>query len=266
MSQHDPQPTLESAKEDAAEEPCGIIIIDKPAGPTSMDVVAIVRRKSSHGGKLRLRVGHAGTLDPLATGVLVVAVGRATKVIDRLMACDKRYETVIDLGAFTTTDDREGARQEIEPRAVPTRAQIIGALAGFEGAIRQRPPAFSAVKIAGQRAYDLARRGKAARAEPRQVHVHSIQVLEYQWPLLKLGIHCGKGFYVRGLARDLGQSLGTGGHCLEIRRTAVGPFETGMARQLDELPQHVSNSDLMSIEKALALTELYSVSALPAEP
>lgn len=226
----------------------GVLVLDKPAGPTSMQVVAAVRRRA--GG---IRTGHAGTLDPLATGVLVLALGRATKIISRLMATEKRYRTRIDLSAFTATDDCEGERWPVAVAEPPVGAAIRSALARFTGEFLQRPPAHSAVKIGGRRAYKLARRGETPHIEPRPVTVHAIDLIEYEWPLVEIDLHCGKGLYVRSLARDLGEVLGTGGHCVSIRRTAVGPFTLQMARPLDDLPETLTAAELMSIEGALAM-------------
>jgi tRNA pseudouridine55 synthase len=236
------------ADKPADEALAGILVVDKASGPTSMQVVAAVRRRA--GG---VRTGHAGTLDPLATGVLVLALGRATKIIRQLMATEKRYRTRIDLSAFTSTDDLEGSRREVAVQRPPEGAEIRAALARFTGDILQRPPAHSAVKVAGRRAYQLARRGRTPEIEPRPVEVHAIEVLEYDWPLLELDLRCGKGVYVRALARDLGEALRTGGHCVSIRRTAVGPFTLDLARPLDALPRRLTAGDVMPAEAALAL-------------
>ncbi|MSQ90742.1 MAG: tRNA pseudouridine(55) synthase TruB [Phycisphaerales bacterium] len=230
----------------------GIILIDKPEGPTSMRVIERVRRAA--GG---VRCGHAGTLDPLATGLLVVALGRFTKEIDRLMAGDKKYETVIDLSAFTATDDREGERIAVSVSQPPTESQIELALQSFRGSIMQTPPAFSAVKIGGRRSYDIARRTMKAAQDtqepppsspiqpaPRPAAVHELAIRAYAWPLLTLDIHCAKGFYVRSLARDLGSALGTGGHCKSIRRTWSAPFSIAHAIALDSLPERLCVADL----------------------
>ena len=206
----------------------GILVVDKPVGMTSMRAVERVRR--SLGGA---KAGHAGTLDPLASGVLLVAVGRATKDIPRLMGMEKRYETRIDLGATTATLDTEGERVPgPQPDPPPSRQQVESAVAGFRGTFDQAPPAFSAVKIAGRRAYDLARAGEAVAPAPRPVTVHELEVLEWSWPVLTLRIRCAKGFYVRSLARDLAAALGLAGHCLSIRRTAVGPYRVEAAMPL----------------------------------
>jgi tRNA pseudouridine55 synthase len=208
----------------------GILVIDKPLGMTSMRVVERVRYRAA-----KARTGHAGTLDPLATGVLVVAIGRATKSIDRLMAGEKRYETVIDLSAFTTTDDGEGERTEVAS-VPPSPESIREACATWVGEVMQRPPAFSAIKVQGRRSYDLARSGEARELAARPVSIHGIEIDAYDFPLLSLRVHCGKGTYIRSLARDLGSALGTGGHCRSIRRTQVGIYDIGQAIRMDDLP------------------------------
>jgi tRNA pseudouridine55 synthase len=226
-----------------------------------MRAVAVVRARA--GGP---RTGHAGTLDPLATGVLVVALGRATKSIDRFMDTDKRYRTRIDLSAFTTTDDREGERDEVTVESPPDPAAIRAALATLTGSIEQRPPAFSAVKIGGRRAYKLARRGEDVAPAPRVVAVHAIELAEYAWPFVTIDVHCGKGVYIRSLARDLGRALGTGGHCDTLRRTAVGPFTEAMAIALDDVPEPLVEADLIPLERALAMVGESPRTAPPPPP
>ena len=195
------------------------------------------------------RTGHAGTLDPLATGVLVIALGKCTRQIESLMATDKRYETVIDLSAFTTTDDIEGPRTDVVPgtpgaaSAPPSREHVAHVLAErFTGTVMQRPPAFSAMKVGGRRAYALARKGAAPELAPRPVRVDTIDVLDYAWPRLTLDIRCGKGTYVRSIARGLGEALGTGGHCASIRRTAVGAWTASRAVTVEALPAMVTQA------------------------
>jgi tRNA pseudouridine55 synthase len=233
-------PLIESAG------PAGLIVIDKPAGMTSARAVAIVRRRARGA-----RTGHAGTLDPLATGVLVVAVGRsATTLLAEVMGGEKRYVTVIDLGAFTATDDAEAPREDVAVAAPPDEAAVRSALAEFHGTFLQQPPAFSAVKVGGRRAYRLARRGAAPEIPPRQVTVHEIALRAYRWPRLEIEVRCAKGFYVRRLARDLGARLGTGGHCLSIRRTAVGPFTIDETIAPDDLPDPLTARDLIPVPRA----------------
>lgn len=227
---------------------CGILVLDKPAGISSMRAVAVVRRRAG-----KTKTGHAGTLDPLATGVLVLALGRATKIIDRLMDTDKRYRTEIDLSAFTDTDDMEGDREVIAIETPPDEAQLRNALPAFVGEIMQRPPAFSAVKIGGRRAYKLARAGQPVEIPPRRVIVYGIDLIRYEWPIVDLAIHCAKGFYVRRLARDLGLALGTGGHCRSIRRTAVGPFVIDKAISLEAVPDPLDQGHLISVDDALEM-------------
>ena len=229
---------------------CGVLIVDKPVGMTSMDVVAIVRGRA--GGT---RTGHAGTLDPCAEGVLVLGLGRATKSLGRFMSTPKRYRTVIDLSAFTETDDREGDRINVVVAEPPTRDRIDTVLDKFTGRIMQRPPARSAIKVGGRRAYDLARRGEAVVLEPRPVEVARLEVLDYRWPLLEIAVCCGKGTYIRSLARDIGGALGTGGHCRTLQRTAVGPFTLAEATPLAEVPQPLCEEDLIPLDEALGRLE-----------
>ena len=213
-----------------------------------MKAVAVVRRKC--GG---LKVGHAGTLDPLATGVLVVALGRATKSISEVMNTTKRYRTVIDLSAFTTTDDKEGERTEVESSQRPTSSDIEDKLELFRGESLQRPPNFSAMKIGGRRAYKIARAGETPELEPRKVHAHEIALIRYEWPHVELDLHVDKGFYVRSLARNLGEELATGGHCASIRRTAVGPFTLEGAEDPNELPDPLPLGHILDVESVLRM-------------
>jgi tRNA pseudouridine55 synthase len=189
----------------------GVILVDKPAGVTSHDVVARVRRRLGRG----VKVGHAGTLDPFATGVLLILVGRATRVQRFLMALPKRYETVARLGFVSTTGDPEG---EITAGREPDLAQLP------TGTIRQRPPAYSAVKVGGQRAYALARRGEAVELAEREVQVTRFEQLWREGDRAAFAIDCSSGTYVRSLIADLGDA-----YCLELRRTAIGPFDVARA-------------------------------------
>jgi tRNA pseudouridine55 synthase len=187
----------------------GVILADKPAGVTSHDVVAQVRRR------LRGKIGHAGTLDPFATGLLLVLVGRATRVQRFLMALPKRYETVAQLGFVSTTGDPEG---EITPGRTPDLAHLP------TGTIRQRPPAYSAVKIGGRRAYQLARRGEQVEIPERDVQVSRFELLWREDDRAAFAIDCSSGTYVRSLIADLGDA-----YCLELRRTGIGPFDVADA-------------------------------------
>lgn len=209
----------------------GLLIVDKPPGPTSAEVVRLVR--AAAGGA---KTGHAGTLDPRASGLLVCVLGRATKTVESLMALTKTYEARVDLSAFTATDDAEGPREEVVVERPPTREQIEEVLLGLTGVVRQTPPAYSAVKVQGRPAYWYARRGRPVRLEPRPVRIDKLTVEEYEWPRLALTVVCGRGTYVRALARQFGERLGTGGHLTALRRTAVGPYTTARAVRLRDLP------------------------------
>lgn len=218
----------------------GLLVVDKPLGLSSMDVVRRVRRAA--GG---VKTGHAGTLDPLASGVVICCLGRATKEVSRLMALPKVYEAKVDLSAFTTTDDREGEREDIRVDHPPDAQALAAALDEFVGDIRQTPPAFSAVHVAGQRAYKLARKGQAVELSPRMVRIDAIELLHYRFPMADLRITCGKGTYIRSLARDLGRRLGTGGHLAALRRTAVGDYDLAKAIDIQQLPSPITQDDLL---------------------
>ena len=207
----------------------GFLVIDKPGGMTSRDAVNRVQLWFPR----RTKIGHTGTLDPLATGVLVLCIGAATKSADRVQAMPKQYETRLRLGATSNTDDADGEVVESLPAPPPTLAAIESALPAFHGIIQQLPPQFSALKVQGQRAYDLARRGVDVALQPRPVRVDAIGILGYEWPWLDLRIDCGKGTYIRSIARDLGAVLGVGGLVQTLRRTRVGPFSAEQGIKLD---------------------------------
>lgn len=230
---------------EAQPTPAGVLIVDKPVGPTSMAVCRIVRAKLVRGGApRRIKVGHGGTLDPYASGVMVVLVGRATKLCDRIMAGEKRYLADIDLGHVSPTDDME-AEPVAVPAEAPGRARVEEVVAGFIGAIQQAPPAHSAMMIGGRRAYELARAGKLTTMEARPVVVHGIEVLQYRFPRLVLDVRCGKGVYIRSLARDVGVALGTGGMLGGLRRTEVAPYTEAESTPLHALPAKLTQADLL---------------------
>lgn len=198
----------------------GIFAVHKPLGMTSHDVVAIIRRKT--GIK---RVGHGGTLDPLAEGVLVIAVGREnTKLLDSYVKGEKEYIAEIFLGATTTTDDEEGDKQIVNIESLPLFANIEQVSKLFIGSILQTPPIYSSVKIAGKPAHRRVRHGEDVKLEPRKVVIKGIEILHYEFPLLKLRVITGPGVYIRSLARDFGEKLKTGGYLKSLVRTRVGPF------------------------------------------
>ena len=225
----------------------GLLVIDKPLGWTSMDAVRKVR--GAAGGKVKgpnkLKVGHAGTLDPLATGVLVICVGKATQHVSELMGQGKVYEATVDLGAFTASDDVEMPREEVDVQEPPTIDAVDAALAQQTGLIQQVPPNFSAVHVDGQRAYKAARKGETLELKSRQVRVDAIERLAYDWPRLALRIRCGKGTYIRSIARDLGKLLGTGGHLTALKRTAVGQYTIDRAFPVEALASGLTQDDLL---------------------
>jgi tRNA pseudouridine55 synthase len=222
--------------------PSGLVIVDKPGGMTSHDVVAQIRRLAG-----TRRVGHAGTLDPMATGVLVVGVEKATRLLGYLTATEKEYHATIRLGESTSTDDAEGEVTGTAPAADVSAEALAEAAASLTGAIMQVPPAVSAIKVAGQRAYRLTRAGAAPELAERPVTVYEFTVTAARrvtgdgevGGLLDLDaiVRCSSGTYIRALARDLGNKLGTGGHLTRLRRTRVGGYGTEDARTLDQLAE-----------------------------
>ena len=226
----------------------GLLVIDKPLGWSSMDVVRKVRYKAGKGsGRGKQKVGHAGTLDPLATGVLVVCLGKATKQVERLMGQQKVYEAVVDLSAFTASDDAEMPREEVAVETPPTEMQVDEALKQQTGLIQQIPPNFSAIHVDGKRAYKAARQGETLELKSREVRIDSIERLAYDWPRLELRITCGKGTYIRSIARDLGKLLGTGGHLTALKRTGVGDYTIDRAFAMEKLENGLEQSDLLPI-------------------
>jgi tRNA pseudouridine55 synthase len=199
----------------------GVLVVDKPVGMTSHDVVQIIRR----GTGIR-RAGHTGTLDPRASGVLVVLVGPAVRLSEYVSASDKRYQAIIRLGNATDTYDAEGAfvRQEDERVAEITEEQFEAELKKFEGEIEQVPPPYSAVKVHGRKAYEMARKGEEVELEPRLIQVHHLEVLEWASPEVVVDVHCSSGTYIRSLANDLGEVLGCGAYLVGLRRTKNGRF------------------------------------------
>jgi tRNA pseudouridine55 synthase len=211
----------------------GLLVIDKPGGMTSRDVVNRVQRWFPR----KTKIGHTGTLDPLATGVLVVCVGAATRLADFVQAMGKTYRSRFRLGATSTTDDADGVVTENPSAVPPTREQVEAAIPSFLGTVEQVPPAFSALKLGGERAHDLARQGKEVQLAARPVRIDAIRVLGYDWPFLDVEIDCGKGTYIRSIARDLGAKLGCGGMVETLRRTRIGPFTAEQGVALEVSPE-----------------------------
>ena len=211
-------------------EPAGVLLVDKPQGLTSHDVVDRVRRLYR-----TRRVGHAGTLDPMATGLLIVLVGKATKASDQLMAQDKEYLGEATLGVATDTQDAEGEALETNPVPALAEAQVRAALAAMRGEQLQVPPMHSAKKVGGKKLYELARKGVEVAREPRDIRVDEFELLSWQSPKIGFRVRCTKGTYVRTLAHDLGRRLGPGAHLSMLRRTRSGALEVAQARTLLQL-------------------------------
>ncbi len=219
---------------EAAPAPDGVLVVDKPMGPTSHDVVALVRRLSG----VR-RVGHGGTLDPFARGVLPVFIGRATRMVEYHLADDKAYRATVAFGATSTTDDLDGELTPVDG-AGPDRAAVETALAGFRGTIEQVPPDHSAVHVGGRRAYELARSGDKPELRPRTVTIEQLELVDWDGadpprPVAVLEVRCSAGTYVRSFARDLGAALGSGAYLAALTRTASGPFRLADAHPLEHV-------------------------------
>lgn len=225
----------------------GLLVIDKPGGMTSRDVVNRVQRWFPR----KTKIGHTGTLDPLATGVLVVCVGAATRLADYVQAMGKTYVSRFRLGATSTTDDADGEITEHPAAVPPTREEIDAALGAFIGTIEQVPPAFSALKLDGKRAHDLARKGQDVALAARPVRIDAIRVRGYEWPFLDVEIDCGKGTYIRSIARDMGAKLGCGGMVQTLRRTRIGPFTAEQGIGLD-VPPEEARAKLLPMAAAVA--------------
>ena len=220
----------------------GILNLDKPPGLSSAAAVERVKRLLPAGTK----IGHAGTLDPFATGVLVLLIGKSTRLAERFMSQPKQYEATVKLGATTPTLDPTAPQTPTAGAAPLPRSAIEAAIQPLIGTIQQLPPAFSALKIAGRPAYKMARRGQPVDLAPRTVVVYGIDILSYDWPFLRLRIDCGRGTYVRAIARDLGELLGVGGYLTELRRTRVGEFRIEDSATLAQLAEQGALSHLRS--------------------
>ena len=226
----------------------GVLLVDKAAGMTSHDVVAIARR--TLGTK---KIGHCGTLDPLATGLLILTLGRGTKIQDLIMAEDKEYVGTLKLGEVTDSQDADGVVTETKPVPPLTREQIDAAFAKFQGDFYQTPPMVSAIKQGGVPLYKLARKGQTVEREPRFVHVFAHQINEVRLPEIDFRVVCSKGFYVRTYAHDIGQELGCGAHLRSLRRTKSGKFSVDLAVSTEAL----KNGDINAVlSKVLSLPQV----------
>lgn len=211
-----------------------IILIDKPAGLSSFGVVARVRRRLSMEAGKKVKVGHTGTLDPFATGLLILLANKATKLSNQFLKLDKWYEATICLGKTSTTGDPEGEITEQNTEKVPTLEEVKTVVNQFVGQITQTVPAFSAVKINGQRAYQLARRGEAVSMPTRQIEIYAIEILSYNYPELIIRTHVSSGTYIRTLGEDIGKALGVGAYLTALRRTQVGDYQIKNAVKLSD--------------------------------
>ena len=211
-----------------------VILIDKPAGISSFGVVARVRRYLSQKAGKKIKVGHTGTLDPFATGLLILLSGKATKLSNQFLKLDKWYEATLCLGKISTTGDPEGAITEVNVDRQPSYSDIEKILPDFLGNIKQTVPIFSAVKINGKRAYQLARQGQKVEMPTREIEIYELEVLSYHFPELVIRTHVSSGTYIRTLGEDLGQALGVGAYLTALRRTKVGNFDLNNAKKLTD--------------------------------
>ena len=224
----------------------GILLIDKPSGWTSFDVVAKVRGVVRHAtGLKKPKVGHTGTLDPLATGLLVLVVGSYTKRVPELSKVDKTYEVTMKLGQTSTTGDEEGQKTAVSKKQ-PTQSEVGVALQQFLGEISQTPPAYSAIKVNGQRAYKLARAGKTVTIEPRVITIYDITGIAYSYPEVRFTTKVSSGTYIRTLVEDIGKALGTGAYMTDLRRITVGKYHLDQALPVVDLTPDMLASRLLT--------------------
>lgn len=233
----------------------GVLLVDKPKEWTSFDIVAKVRGLvRAETGQKRPKVGHAGTLDPLATGLLVVLAGKATKRQEEFMKQDKTYQVTLKLGENSTTGDQEGEKTVISDKK-PLQSDVKAVLEGFVGEQYQTPPQFSAIKIDGQRAYKLARKGKEVKIEPRKVNIYSITEVNYEYPTVEFVARVSSGTYIRSLAADIGAKLGIGAYMSDLRRTSVGNLTIDKALTIEavKLPDSLIS---VNLDKPVAKTDV----------
>ncbi len=227
----------------------GLLLLDKPTGESSNRSLQKVKRIFN-----AAKAGHTGTLDPLATGLLVICFGRATKISDYLLVADKKYEEVLKLGVTTDSGDADGEIIEQRSTADITKEQILQGIKKLTGCIKQIPPMYSALKHQGSRLYELARKGIEVEREPREVEIHSYDFVEQRQDLVTLRVHCSKGTYVRTLVEDLGKFLGCGAHVVQLRRTSLGPFVDMRMYTIEELEQRAGQS-LSNLDEVLLPTD-----------
>ena len=203
----------------------GIVLFDKPKGKSSFYAVAVVRAKLKNQTGRKIKVGHTGTLDPIATGLLILLTGKMTKQADTFLKKDKVYIAEATLGANSTTYDAEGEITKLNVKDHPEISDVESVCQSFVGKIEQTPPIFSAIKVEGKRAYALARSGQEVKLNPRQVEIYNLEILDYAWPKLKFRVHVSSGTYIRSLINDIGANLGCGAYMSELRRVSIGEYE-----------------------------------------
>ncbi|MEO6077414.1 MAG: tRNA pseudouridine(55) synthase TruB [Candidatus Andersenbacteria bacterium] len=223
----------------------GGLLINKPKGITSHDVIYKLRNIPQLDG---VKIGHSGTLDPFATGVLLVLLGGAVRLQDELHLLPKTYTAEITLGAISDTDDVAGNLQSAEILHKPSQEDIAQALDAIKHQTTQIPPAYSAIKLKGKKMYEYARKGEIVEQKPRKITIHEITLLDYSYPILKISVTCSTGTYIRSIARDIGELLRTGGYCSQLERTAIGNFAIQKSVQLESIPENI-NSVLISLEQ-----------------
>jgi tRNA pseudouridine55 synthase len=227
----------------------GLLLFDKPAGESSNRVLQKVKHIFN-----AAKAGHTGTLDPLATGLLVICFGRTTKIADYLLAVDKQYRVVLKLGETTDSADADGKILEQRDSSSVTEAQILQHAASLTGSIEQIPPMYSALKHQGSRLYELARKGIEVDRAPRKVEIHSFDLIKFQENMVTMQVHCSKGTYIRTLVEDLGELLSCGAHVVELRRTSLGPFTDPKMHNISELKQ-LGENGLSELDQALLPTD-----------
>lgn len=244
----------------------GWLVVDKPVGPTSAQVVGKLKWALRQGGHGKVKIGHGGTLDPLASGVLPIALGEATKLAGYLLNGPKAYRFQVTFGTATSTDDAEGSVVATSP-VRPTESAVRAALARFTGAIRQRPPAYSALKVEGERAYARARAGEVVVLAERDIRIDSLELVACTADSAMLDVRCSKGTYVRSLARDLALALGTVGHVSLLRRTGAGPFRLEQAHSLDKWVKLVQghNPEQALLPLTAGLDDILAMAVDPSE-
>jgi tRNA pseudouridine55 synthase len=223
----------------------GGLLINKPAGITSHDVIYKLRNLPQLDG---IKIGHSGTLDPFATGVLLVLLDGAVRLQDELHLLPKTYTTKITLGAVSDTDDVTGALQNVDILHKPSQEDIAQALDTIRHQTTQIPPAYSAIKLKGKKMYEYARKGEIIEQKPRNITIYDISLVDYSYPTLTISITCSTGTYIRSIARDIGEMLRTGGYCSQLERTAIGNFAIQKSVQLESIPENI-NSVLISLEQ-----------------